>query len=533
VMNGEQLQTASILPTLPGSWEIQRIADLTNDGSKDIIWRNKATGGNLLWQMNGLAFGSQIALPTAADLDWQLRGIADFNQDNQLDLVWRNQRTGENGVWLMNGSQLAQVVFLPPSTDINWQIGAVADFNRDGKADLLWQNRQTGAAVIWTMNGLTLASANVIGTVPDTNWKIIDTTDFNRDGNIDIIWRNTESGENAVWYMQGNAFGIGVFLPTTNPGLALSGIGDFNQDGNPDFAWHNQRSGETFLWRGRGGSTFATGAALPTVTSPNWNVVTTGDFNRDGTSDLFWLNSTTRETLVWLLDKGQPIAIVPGPQVADAGWQVGGAADFDRDGDADLFWYNKRTGDTGLWEMQNGSYVRAITTPPNVPDSGWQVIGIRDFDRDGTPDILWRNTRTGSNGIWKMKGLAYDRAIDLPNVDLKWEILGVGDFSGDGSPDLLWRNVTSQEMVIWKLDGTVYNPNKVTRLPSFLNSQWVVRGVRDFNQDGFEDVLWYNQATGTERLWYMNNGQFGASVPLLAIGDLDWQIKGVDNFGTV
>jgi FG-GAP-like repeat len=383
------------------------------------------------------------------------------------------------------------------------------------------------------MNGLTIASGTIVGTIPDTNWKVIDTTDFNRDGNLDIIWRNTESGENAVWYMQGNAFGIGVFLPTTNPGLKLSGIGDFNLDGNPDFAWHNPRSGETFLWRGAGGSTFNTGNALPALNNPNWNVVATGDFNGDGTSDLFWQNRASRETLVWLMGKGQPVGIVPGPQVSDAGWQVGGAADFDRDGDADLFWYNKRTGDTGLWEMQNGSYVRAITTPPNVPDSGWQVIGIRDFDRDGTPDILWRNLRTGSDGIWKMKGLGYDRAIDLPTVDLKWEILGIGDFSGDRSPDILWRNVTSQEIVIWRLDGTVYSPDRVTMLPSFLNSQWVVRGVRDFNSDGFEDILWYNQSTGAERLWYMNNGQFGASVPIFAVADLDWQIQGVDNLGTV
>ncbi len=533
VMNGEQLQSGILLPTLPGAWEIQRVADLNRDGTPDIIWRNQANGGNLLWQMNGTAFGSQIELPTAADLGWQLRGIADLNQDNQLDLVWRNQRTGENGVWLMNGNQLAQVVLLAPIADLNWEIGAVADFNRDGKADILWQNRQSGTAVIWNMNGLTLASGTVVGTVPDTNWKIIDTTDFNRDGNLDIIWRNTESGENAVWYMQGNAFGIGVFLPTTNPGLKLSGIGDFNLDGNPDFAWHNPRSGETFLWRGAGGSNFGTGNTLPTVNNPNWNVVATGDFNGDGTSDLFWQNRTSRETLVWLMGKGQPVGVIAGPQVTDAGWQVGGAADFDRDGDADLFWYNKRTGDTGLWEMQNGSYVRAITTPPNVADSGWQVIGIRDFDRDGTPDILWRNVRTGNDGIWKMKGLAYDRAIDLPTVDLKWEILGIGDVSGDGSPDILWRNVTSQEMVIWRLDGTVYSPDKVTKLPSFLNSQWVVRGIRDFNSDGFEDILWYNQATGAERLWYMNNGQFGASVPVYAVADLNWQIQGVDNLGTV
>ncbi|MFM2429355.1 MAG: hypothetical protein RLZZ511_568 [Cyanobacteriota bacterium] len=534
VMEGEQLQRSSILPSLPTTWAIQRVGDITNDGFADIFWRNQVTGENLLWQMNGATFGSQIGLPTAADLDWKLRGIADMNQDNQVDLIWRNQRTGDNGVWIMNGATIAQIATLPKIDDINWQLAAVADFTRDNRPDLLWRNTQNGSVVIWTLNGLALDRGNLVGNVPDPNWTVVDTGDFNRDGSRDLFWRNTQSGENAVWYLNDREFGMGVFLPSTSPGLQLAAVRDFNGDGDLDFAWHSFTSGETFLWRSRGGSPFASGQLLPRVNDLNWQVEASGDFNGDGIGDLFWLNGVTRETVVWIMGNGQPTAVIAGPKVDDNGWKVGGSGDFDRDGDADLFWYNTRTQRTGLWEMQGGSYRRAIASTPSLPESAWTPLAVDDFDRDGNPDILLKNSRTGNVGIWKMSGFNYISAYNLPTVDAKWEFLGVGDFNGDRSPDILWRNLTTQETAIWRLEGATYDIRNFSLIPPFLNSQWQVRGISDFNQDGFEDILWYNQATGNQRIWYMKNGaQFGASVPLFTIADLDWQIEGLDNFGTV
>jgi hypothetical protein len=232
--------------------------------------------------------------------------------------------------------------------------------------------------------------------------------------------------------------------------------------------------------------------------------------------------------------QGSPFAVVGTPTAPDLAWVVGGSADFDRDGDADLLWYNPRTTETGFWEMQDGRFVRAFTnTTPQLPGAGWYVADVLDFDRDGTPDVLWRNTQTGSNGIWRMSGFAYAGVYNLPSVDLKWELLSAADFNGDRSPDLLWRNRESGEVLIWRMSGPTYVGTDVNFLPAVLNSQWVVQGTTDFNRDGFEDILWYNTATGSVALWYINNARFGAAVYLPTVADVDWKIQGLDNFGTV
>jgi len=68
----------------------------------------------------------------------------DFNSDGKPDIVWRNRSTGQNSVWLMNGTALVSGASLTPVADANWEIVGTADFNGDGKVDLLWRNRSTG-----------------------------------------------------------------------------------------------------------------------------------------------------------------------------------------------------------------------------------------------------------------------------------------------------------------------------------------------------------------------------------------------------
>jgi hypothetical protein len=34
---------------------------------------------------------------------------------------------------------------------------------------------------------------------------------------------------------------------------------------------------------------------------------------------------------------------------------------------------------------------------PAVPDIGWRIVGVGDFNGDGKPDILWRHETSGQN----------------------------------------------------------------------------------------------------------------------------------------
>src|SRR3546814_1821714 len=73
-----------------------------------------------------------------------------------------------------------------------------------------------------------------------------------------------------------------------------------------------------------------------------------------------------------------------------------------------------------------------------VTDQAWTMVGVGDFNGDGVSDILWRNTRTGANTIWKSGDRSTEQAV--VRVDEQaYKVAGVGDFDGDGVSDILWR----------------------------------------------------------------------------------------------
>ena len=77
-----------------------------------------------------------------------------------------------------------------------------------------------------------------------------------------------------------------------------------------------------------------------------------------------------------------------------------------------------------------------------------------DFNNDGSPDILWRNTSTGKNLVWYMNGRTTTSMAYLTTVtDPAWTIVGTADFNMDGNPDILWRNTTSGKNLVWYMNG--------------------------------------------------------------------------------
>ena len=97
----------------------------------------------------------------------------DFNGDGKTDILWRNKSTGQNVVWLMNGTALSSYLWIDTVADTNWQIVGTGDFNGDGKTDILWRNKSTGQNVVWLMNGSTYSSYAELMQVADTNWGIV------------------------------------------------------------------------------------------------------------------------------------------------------------------------------------------------------------------------------------------------------------------------------------------------------------------------------------------------------------------------
>jgi hypothetical protein len=61
---------------------------------------------------------------------------------------------------------------------------------------------------------------------------------------------------------------------------------------------------------------------------------------------------------------------------------------------------------------------------------------------------------TGENYIWYMDGVTTVGGDYLLTVmDMTWQIVGTGNFNGDGKPDIIWRNSVTGENYIWYMDG--------------------------------------------------------------------------------
>jgi hypothetical protein len=247
--------------------------DFNGDGQADILWRNKTTGQNVVWFMDGTTYSNYAEFMQVTDTNWQIMGTGDFNGDGKTDVLWRNTSTGQNVVWLMDGVNYGGYAWLLEVADLNWEIVGTGDFNGDGKIDILWRNKVTGQNVVWFMDGATYSSYAELLQVTDTNWEIVGTGDFNSDGKVDILWRNKSTGQNVVWFMNGTTYSsYAELMQVTDTNWQIVGTGDFNSDGKTDILWRNKSTGQNVIWL-TNGTAYSSYVELLQVTDINWEIV--------------------------------------------------------------------------------------------------------------------------------------------------------------------------------------------------------------------------------------------------------------------
>jgi hypothetical protein len=103
----------------------------------------------------------------------------------------------------------------------------------------------------------------------------------------------------------------------------------------------------------------------------------------------------------------------------------------------------------------NGSQITAshwLTYQGQIvkPDPSWSMLGTGDFSGNGTDDLLWRQSTTDLLTVWLMDGpqiitrgpIITDQGSAV-KPDSSWSVVGIGDFRGDGSSDVVWRQSTT------------------------------------------------------------------------------------------
>ncbi|MBM0203756.1 matrixin family metalloprotease [Micromonospora sp. STR1s_5] len=318
--------------------------------------------------------------------------------------------SGGIGLWTLNGSQLVQsasgpVTFngAPASLGPEWHAlkkGAFADFDGNSTSDFLWQ-RDDGLLAHWSLNGtqinpLTSGSVALNGAAMSVgpDWHFEGTGDFKHDGASDILWRNN-AGQIALWDMNGGAIDAAGSEAVTLDGAAVSvghewtllATGDFGNDGSDDLLWQRadgrlgiwDMDDAQISWNGTGDVTL-NGAAM--VLGPEWQLLSSGDFNGDGSADLLWKN-TSGQLALWEMN-GTAInpsasgavtyngsAVTLGPE-----WKLASVGDVNGDGTSDLLWDNGST--SGLWEM-NGAVINTSVTGTLTNSNGTTVTHSSDW----------------------------------------------------------------------------------------------------------------------------------------------------------
>ncbi|WP_447962493.1 FG-GAP-like repeat-containing protein [Nitrospira sp. Ecomares 2.1] len=197
------------------------------------------------------------------------------------------------------------------------------------------------------------------------------------------------------------------------------------------------------------------------------------------------------------------------------------STDLDGNGTTDLLWRNTKTGSTAIW-LLNGDTIGSAGFPGGVP-LAWKIAGIGDVDGDGKADVIWRHSTSATVAIWLMNGTAITSVGFPTSVPTAWSLQAVGDVNGDGKADLLWRNSNDGNTAIWLMNGARIAASGFLGKVSLA---WQLSGVGDVNGDGKADLIWRNGTSDAVAVWLMN-GLTRTSSGFPGNASPDLQIAGV------
>jgi hypothetical protein len=322
------------------------------------------------------------------------------------------------------------------------------------------------------------------------------------------------------WVVNDGSASSNLSAPATTT-ITIGGppVYDFNGDGDSDLLFQ-QASGTPQIWLMNGTSIISeTSLATPPA---SWKIVTSGDFNGDGLSDILWINTSTNQPAIWEMN-GTSIISAVGLAAPPSSWHIAGVGDVNGDGHSDIIWQNS-DGTPSVWQM-NGTSIVSATALPN-PGSAWKIVATGDFNGDGNTDLLWDNTASGQPAIWEMNGSSIVSAVGLAPQPANMEIIGTGDFNGDGDADILWLNTITNAPTIWIMNGTSVASMATLSAPP---PSWRLVGTSDLYGTGKADILWQN-SDGTTSVWQMNGTSI---VSAIAVGSPSnpgggWQLNNND-----
>ena len=288
-----------------------------------------------------------------------------------------------------------------------------------------------------------------------------------------------------------------------NPKLWLSGIDlvDLDGDGKLDLflSAHSQKGAAAALGDGKGHfrSVDPAGGTIP----PS-EIHIAYDIDEDGRLDLqmthndgggrWWLNRSTPGRLAFV---GTRMDLNGGQARQNA------MIDIDRDGRVD--WLHEGGRGWTTWDRGDGKGT-LVQTQQALLHAGWKdgasMLPV-DLNGDGQMDLIvsmrgYEEERTGRSRIYLNHGRMHfaDATKDCGLDEAGLQIMGIGDFNADGSPDLIClergREVTvylnDGKSKFTKVPGAVEGTERATRP---IDANWGMAVTVDLDNDSIPDVI--------------------------------------------
>jgi hypothetical protein len=195
-----------------------------------------------------------------------------------------------------------------------WRILGTGDFNGNGLDDVLVANPTGASETVGLLGYWEGGTTWTLINGYSAEWECVSTGDFNGDGKCDMLWRNSFEGAGGLTY---NAYCTWIvddpvdwrMVSVSNPDeWDFLCSGDFDGNGSHDIAMIND-VGIVGIW-GVDDGYLNSWSILSAVTS-QWTLAGVADFNGDGTDDIAWCNTETRQVGCWQIENKEL-----------AGWQV-------------------------------------------------------------------------------------------------------------------------------------------------------------------------------------------------------------------
>jgi hypothetical protein len=134
-----------------------------------------------------------------------------------------------------------------------------------------------------------------------------------------------------------------------------------------------------------------------------------------------------------------------------------------------------------------------------APRTSLVVAGVADMNGDFTPDMIWRDTSNGEQGIWLLTPAGTPRFSPLPNVPTTEDLVLISDIDSNGSQDIVYRTKATGALYARRVVGSTLAAPVAITTPG---AGWNLVAAADYNSDSYTDRLW-TKTTGEAQIQLM------------------------------